>query len=261
MKVGILQFKPVRGEVETNLRNIRKYLIRRKFDLAVLPELATTGYNFQTRNDLFGLAENRRGLSFEFFEEITARVGGAIVWGLAEKSGNKLYNSAVLTTPEGDHHIYRKTHLFFREKLLFDPGNTGFKVFSWRGIRIGLMICFDWIFPEAARTLALKKAQLICHPSNLVMHYCQDAMITRSLENGLFCVTANRVGTEKIPDLSLTFTGRSQITEPKGDRILSFSRTEQAFKVVKIDPELSDTKNVNRHNSLFADRRVEFYLL
>lgn len=261
MKVGILQFAPVRGEVDTNLKNIRKFLIRRKFDLAVLPELATTGYNFNSRDEIRKLAENKRGKSFRFFENLAVSTGGAIVWGTAEKSRDKLYNSAVLTTPEGKHHIYRKTHLFFREKLIFDPGNTGFKVFSWRGIRIGLMICYDWIYPEAARTLALKKAQIICHPSNLVMHYCQDAMVTRSLENGLFCVTANRIGTEEIPDLSLTFTGRSQMTEPKGDRILRFSHAEQAFKVVKINPELSDTKNVNRHNSLIADRRVEFYLL
>jgi len=261
MKVGILQFRPVRGEVDANLWAIGKYLNRRKFDLTVLPELATTGYNFASQDDLWPLAENRRGRSFQFFEELSVKTGGAIVWGMAEKSGDKLFNSAVLTTPEGDHRIYRKTHLFFREKFLFQPGDTGFKVFRWRGVRIGLMICFDWIFPEAARTLALKKAQIICHPSNLVMHYCQDAMVTRSLENGLYCITANRVGTEEIPDLSLTFTGRSQITEPKGKRILAFSRTEQGFKAVKVQPEVSDNKNVNRYNQLIADRRAEFYML
>jgi len=261
MRVGILQFRPQRGEVEANLKTIRKYLIRRKFDLAVLPELATTGYNFARREDLLPLAESRRGRSFDFFEDLATETGGAIVWGMAEKAGKRLYNSAVLTTPEGDHRIYRKTHLFFREKLIFDPGDTGFKVFRWRGIRIGLMICFDWIFPEATRALALRKAQLICHPSNLVMHLCQDAMVTRSIENGVFCITANRVGTEKIPDLALTFTGRSQATDPKGNRILTFSRVEQGFKAVKINPEASDTKNVNRYNHLITDRRAEYYLL
>jgi predicted amidohydrolase len=261
MKVGILQFRPVRGEVETNLKTIRKFLIRRKFDLAVLPELTTSGYNFATREDVWGLAENKRGRSFQFFAELAANRDGAIVWGLPERAGNKLYNTIVLTTPEGDHRIYRKTHLFFREKLLFDPGNSGFRVYSWRGIRIGLMICFDWIFPEAARSLALKKAQVICHPSNLVMHYCQDAMITRSLENGLFCVTTNRTGTETIPEMSLTFTGRSQITDPKGNRILTFSRKEQSFKTVKINPRDSDIKKVNRYNNLITDRRVQYYTL
>ena len=144
---------------------------------------------------------------------------------------------------------------------LFDPGTTGFKVVTRRRVKIGMMICFDWIFPEAARTLALKKAQIICHPSNLVMHYCQDAMITRSLENGLFTATANRVGTERNAELSLTFTGRSQVTDPKGRRLVTFTEDEEGFKAVKISPQLSDTKKVNRFNDLMTDRRVGYYML
>jgi len=259
MRVGILQFRPRLGRVDENLKKIKKFLGRRKFDLAVLPELATTGYNFERRSEIEDLGEKRGGPSFRFFAELSAKTGGAIVWGVAEKSGGKLYNSAVLTTPQGRHHIYRKTHLFFREKLLFNPGNSGFRVFKWNGVRIGLMICFDWIFPEAARVLALKKAQIICHPSNLVMHYCQDTMVTRSLENGVYCITANRIGSEKIPGHALTFTGRSQITDTRGNRILKFARGEEGFKAVKIDPELSDKKRVNRYNDLLADRRVELY--
>jgi len=261
MRAGILQFRPTRGDVADNHKLIRKFLIRRKFDLAVLPELATSGYNFARREDIWALAEDARGPSFDFFGDLAARTGGAIVWGFPEKSGKRLYNSAALTTPEGDHHVYRKTHLFFREKLLFDPGNTGFKVFTWRQVRIGLMICFDWIFPEAARSLALGGSQIIAHPSNLVMHYCQEAMKTRSLENAVYCLTANRTGTETIPGLSLTFTGRSQITDPKGGRLARFSKTEQAFKSVKITPTASDTKDMNRYNDLFADRRIGMYSL
>jgi len=261
MKLGILQFSPALGRVDENLKTIRRYLIRRKFDLAVLPELATTGYNFADRKQLSAVAENKSGSSFRLFEELAVKTGGAIVWGVAEKAAGNIYNSAVLTTPEGDHHIYRKTHLFYREKLIFDPGRTGFKVIRWRGARIGLMICFDWIFPEAARTLALKGCQIICHPSNLVMPYCQDAMITRSVENRLFCATANRTGREINAGHSFIFTGLSQITSPTGERLLRFTRTEQAFKTVKINPEISDTKKVNRFNDLFADRRAGYYTL
>ncbi|MCK5126603.1 MAG: hypothetical protein KAR42_10130 [candidate division Zixibacteria bacterium] len=256
---GILQFRPVFKDIDANLKAIKKYLGRRKFDLAVLPELATTGYNFTDRNDAWEVAENKKGQSFGFFEELSVKTGGAIVWGMAERAGKKLYNSAVLTTPEGDHHIYRKTHLFFRESEIFDPGNTGFKVFKWRGLRLGVMICFDWIFPESARTLALKKAQIICHPSNLVMRFCQDAMVTRSIENGVFCMTSNRIGTENNGISSLTFTGRSQITDTKGNRILSFNRSDKSFRVVKLQPELSDTKKVNSYNNIITDRRVGYY--
>ncbi len=261
MRAGILQFRPQKGDVDANLKTIRKFLLRRKFDLAVLPELVTTGYNFSHRDEVRAIAEDRKGKSFAFMADLAAKTDGAIVWGMAEKSGRKIYNSAVLTTPEGQHHIYRKAHLFYREKLLFNPGDTGFKVFTWRKIRIGLMICFDWIFPEAARSLALAGSQIICHPSNLVMHYCQDAMVTRSLENAVYCITANRIGTEKIPEVSLTFTGRSQITDPKGRRLIRFDASEEGFMAVKITPESSDIKNVNRFNNMFADRRVGMYSL
>jgi predicted amidohydrolase len=261
MKVGILQFQPRLGDVAANLETIRFFLQRRSFDLAVLPELATTGYNFVRLSQVRDLAEDHRGQSFAAMSQLAEKTGGAIVWGMVERSRNRLYNTAVLTTPEGDHHRYRKTHLFFREKLFFEPGNTGFEVFTWRGVRIGMMICFDWIFPEAARTLALKGCQIICHPANLVMPYCQDAMVTRSLENGLFCVTANRTGRETAGRWTFRFTGLSQITDPQGRRIARFSRVEQVFRTVKIRPEAADTKTVNRLNSLFADRRTDYYRL
>ena len=261
MKIGILQFKPQLGQIEKNLPLIRTHIGRQKFDLAVLPELATTGYNFANRRELAEVAEKKGGRSFQFFEELAAKKNAAFVWGMAEKVRNKIYNSAVLTTPEGDHHIYRKTHLFYREKLIFDSGNTGFKVIQWRGHKIGLMICFDWLFPEATRTLALKGAQIICHPSNLVLPYCQAAMITRSLENRVFCVTTNRVGLEKNGDIEFKFTGLSQVIDPLGNRILKFSRTEQSFKTVKVKVEMADTKKVNRYNDVFGDRNTGYYRL
>lgn len=259
MNVGILQFAPRLGRVEENRRQIAAMLRGRKFDLAVLPELAVTGYNFADRRAAWAAAEDCRGESFDLFGELAFSAKGAIVWGMAEKAGRKLYNSAVLTTPEGDHYIYRKTHLFFREEFLFDRGDTGFNVLTWRKVRIGVMICFDWIFPEAARTLALKGCQVLAHPANLVMPYCQDAMVTRSLENRIFCVTANRVGRESTGGRVVRFTGRSQIIDPTGDRILKFTAVEKAFKAVKITPCVADTKKVNRWNDLFADRRTDWY--
>lgn len=261
MKLGILQFKPLLCKTADNLKTIKRLLARRKFDLAVIPELATSGYNFADRNQALSVAAQKGDDTFDFFRQLAGKTGGAIVWGTPEKSGRKLYNTAVLSTPEGKHHLYRKTHLFFREKLLFDPGNSGLKVFKWRGYRIGIMICFDWIFPEAARTLALKRCQVICHPSNLVMKYCQAAMITRSIENGIYTATANRIGRETNAGLSLTFTGRSQVTDYRGKRLLTFSKTEESFKIVKIKPEMSDTKKVNQYNSLLTDRRPDCYKL
>jgi len=99
---------------------------------------------------------------------------------------------------------YRKIHLFYKEKLYFAPGENPPKVFNVNGVNIGVMICFDWIFPETARTLSLQGAELIAHPANLVLPYCQNAMITRSIENRVFTATANRVGSELREDEQLT---------------------------------------------------------
>lgn len=259
MIVGLLQFAPQVGRVDDNLASIEKYMAGKRFDLAVLPELATTGYTFATRRQVEDVAERKGGKSFTVFENLAVGSGGAIVWGMAERSGRKIYNSAVMTTPQGDHFVYRKTHLFFREKLFFAPGDTGFRVFPWRGMKIGLMICFDWIFPEAARTLALRGCAILAHPANLVLPYCQDAMITRSLENKVFSITANRVGTESAGRWRHTFTGRSQVVAPSGERLLRFSTAAQGFRTVKIDPRPADNKSVTRLNDLFADRRPDFY--
>jgi predicted amidohydrolase len=84
-------------------------------------------------------------------------------------------------------------------------------------VKVGMMICFDWIFPESARTLALKGAQIIAHPSNLVLSYCQQAMFTRAVENRVFTITANRTGTEINGDKELYFTGKSVIVDTKGN--------------------------------------------
>jgi predicted amidohydrolase len=123
------------------------------------------------------------------------------------------------------------------------------------------MICFDWIFPEAARTLALQGAQVIVQPSNLVLPYCQKTMVSRSIENRVFTVTANRVGREKRGSDDFTFTGGSQITSFNGD-VLSTAPADKPFAaVVEIEPVKALSKKINDFNDLFKDRRPEFYSL
>ncbi len=138
-----------------------------------------------------------------------------VVVGLPEQVGNQCYNSAILVGPTGFIGLYRKAHLFFEETLFFSPGNTGLEVWDIGMAKVGVLICFDWIYPEAARTLALKGADVLAHPSNLVLPHCPDAMVTRCLENRVFSVTANRVGQEsrggKQP---LTFIGKSEVVSP-----------------------------------------------
>jgi len=123
------------------------------------------------------------------------------------------------------------------------------------------MICFDWQFPEAARTLALAGAQIICHPANLVLPWCQQAMKIRCLENRVFAVTANRIGTELNAGEKVSFTGQSQILNTKGEVLSSLSVSQEGTITAEINPEEANNKTVTERNDAFKDRRPEFYNL
>ena len=121
------------------------------------------------------------------------------------------------------------------------------------------MICFDWYFPESVRILALEGAQIICQPSNLVLQWCQRAMVIRGIENRVFTVTANRYGTEERGKYTFTFTGASQITTPAGEVLSPAPDSGDTVSVVEIDPSLALHKNVAERSNLFDGRRPEFY--
>lgn len=259
VRISILQTRPVFGEVEKNLARIEKMCPIRA-DLVVLPELCTTGYQFRHVCELRSLAEPKNGPTVRFFARLARERDCAIVFGFAERDRGRIFNSAALVGPRGLVGIYRKVHLFDREKDLFAPGDLGFRVFSLGRWRVGLMICFDWIFPEAARTLALAGAQLIAHPANLVLPWCQRAMVTRALENRVFCATANRVGIERrLRGRGLRFTGGSRIVSPRGDVLVEGSRNQEQVLVAEIRPALACDKRVTGKNDLFADRRPKLY--
>jgi predicted amidohydrolase len=145
------------------------------------------------------------------------------------------------------------------ENSWFDPGDKELGIDRVRGARIGMMICFDWVFPEVARTLALAGADVICHPSDLVLGHCQQAMLTRSLENGVFSVTANRFGTDRRPHGEVRFTGRSQIVGPRGELLFRAPAQRDVLQVMEIDPARARDKAITPRNQLLKDRRPQFY--
>jgi predicted amidohydrolase len=230
-------------------------------DLLVLPELPFTGYYFKNRTELGTLAENPRTSPIvEALIELCKKQGFYIATGFAEKDGSRLFNSSLLIGPRGILQTYRKIHLFNEEKKWFDPGDLPPRVKQVRGVRIGMMICFDWVFPEITRTLALQGMDLLCHPSNLVLkEFCQQAMLTRCLENAVFAVTTNRCGEDHRPHGSVRFTGQSQIAGPRGELLFRAQTARSVLRLETIDPLRSRNKALTPRNHLFKDRRPELY--
>lgn len=259
--LGFVQFCPTRHDVNQNVATLERLLSGVRADLLVLPELANSGYMFAEPGELIPYSEpgDGSGPFLSVLRELAQQIGGVIVAGFAERTPYGLFNSAAAVGEGGVLSLYRKTHLFADEKNLFLPGDTGFQVFEHGGARIGLMVCFDWFFPESARTLTLLGAQIIAHPANLVLPYCQQAMVTRSLENGVFSVTANRYGQERLGDKTLLFTGASQVMDTKGRRLAQAPEQGDHVALCEIDPTLADNKWLTGTNHLLHDRRVALY--
>ncbi|MBN2539555.1 MAG: acyltransferase [Deltaproteobacteria bacterium] len=260
MKIGSVQFEPLFGEVDRNLELAGSLIMKSDADLLVLPELFNTGYVFASKDEAIALSEQiPQGRTTQKLCDVAKETGTFIVGGLAEKSTDGIFNSAVLVSPDGYVGRYRKVHLFFEEKLWFDPGDEGFRVYDIGVCKVGIMICFDWFFPESMRALSLMGADVICHPANLVLPFCQDAMKTRCIENHVFAITANRTGTESREGKSLQFTGRSQIIGPDGRIICRAGEDSQEAGTAEIDVKSARDKKINIHNHLFDDRRPDYY--
>ena len=261
IKVGFVQTNPEFGAVEANLSQAKKLWGERKADLLVLPELFNTGYQFQSLAEARNFSEPiPDGPTSRFLMDWAGETGMAIVAGLAERDGKILYNSAVIVGPKGFIGKFRKAHIFDSENNFFQPGDLPFTVFDTGFAKIGIMICFDWRFPETARTLALQGADLIAHPANLVLPHCPQAMITRCLENRVYAVTSDRVGSEKrAPGEALKFIGQSQVVDPDGIVLVRASEDREEAHVMEIDLKKARNKRINGHNDLFADRREDLY--
>ncbi|MBN1548449.1 MAG: acyltransferase, partial [Syntrophaceae bacterium] len=219
-----------------------------------------TGYLFLSKEEAWNLSEEvPGGKTSRLIIDLAKRKNQYIVAGLVERSVDRLYNSAIIASPQGYLGTYRKIHLFSEEKLWFTPGDRPFPVFDIGIGKIGVMICFDWFFPESARILALKGADVICHCANLVLPFCQDGMITRCLENRVFAITANRTGDERRDDKVLAYTGRSQITGPQGNILYRASVGSDEVGTADIDITQARNKRLNVYNHLLNNRRVDMY--
>jgi predicted amidohydrolase len=258
MRIGFVQFAPELANLHGTIKRLEELCEGRSLgDLVVLPELCNSGYSFQDRTQAWASSENCNDSRFlRFLQAICRRRQCHIVSGFNERDGNRLYNTAVLVGPEGLIGKYRKMHLFLDEKDYFEPGDTGLGIWDIPQCRVGMLICFDWVFPEVWRILALKGADIICHPSNLVLPgFAQRGIPAHAMINRIFTVTANRIGTER----DLTFTGNSIICDPRGNIIAQAPADDECVLAVEIDLAQARDKMITSRNHVLNDRRPGEY--
>ena len=265
MLVAAAQIEPKLAEPERNLEACLARLEEAAAagaELLVLPECAVPGYMFESAEEALPFAEEIPGPSSEVLERESRRLGMHVVCGLLERDGDTLRNAAVLVGPDGLVGTYRKTHLPFLGVDRFVVPGDELTVFETPLGRIGVEICYDLRFPEVTRTLALKGAEIVAHPTNFpIAAKVQTELITvaRAAENRIYLLTANRVGKER----SGEFCGWSQIVDPYGTRLAEAGETEEALLVADVDVEKARDKDYvipgEYELYLFGHRRPELY--
>jgi predicted amidohydrolase len=265
MRVAVAQMEPKLGEKGRNLEACLARLEEAAgagAKLLVLPECALPGYMFDSAEEAMPFAEEIPGASTEVLEQACRRLGVHVVCGLLERDGDLLRNAAVLVGPDGLVGSYRKTHLPFLGVDRFTAPGDELHVFDTPLGQIGLEICYDLRFPEVTRTLALRGAEIVAHPTNFPMAAkVQTELITlaRAAENRIYLLTANRVGKERWGE----FCGWSQIVDPFGKRLAEAGETDEALLLADIDLEKARDKNYvipgEYELYLFGDRRPDLY--
>lgn len=262
LRLATVQFSPVFGDREENYRRLSALSAGINADIIVYPELCTTGYFFQSREEAALYAEPVRGSAHDFFRRIAVEKNALVVAGFAESAGDRIYNSVLLIRPEESEPIvYRKTHLFYKERYCFDEGDTGFFVVhdTARNIRVGPMICYDWRFPEASRALALQGAELIVCPSNLITDAWRLVMPARAIENKLYIAVANRAGCEQGGGEEVLFKGNSTVYGYNGAELARADAEHDVVLYTDIEPGKTHDKSFNPLNDILRDRRPEMY--
>ena len=250
-------------------------------ELIVLQELHDGLYFCQTEDvDLFDLAEPIPGPATDFYGELAQELGVVIVTSLFEKRAPGLYhNTAVVLERDGSiAGVYRKMHIpddpGYYEKFYFTPGDLGFHPIETSVGRLGLLVCWDQWYPEAARLMALAGAELLIYPTAIGYDDRDDreeqerqrsawqlVMRGHAVANGLPVIAVNRVGREPAPgddpEAGITFWGSSFATGPQGEMLTELPLDEEATEIIDID--LKRCELVRRWWPFLRDRRIDHY--
>ncbi len=249
--------------------------------IILLPELFETWYFCQERNyDSYRLAYSaEENPAVQHFRKIAAELRVVLPISFFEKDGNVTYNSVAVIDADGSLlGVYRKTHIpddhFYQEKFYFTPGNTGFRVWDTAYGRIGVGICWDQWFPEAARCMALMGAQLLFYPTAIgsepiidcdSMPHWRRCMQGHAAANVVPVIAANRIGEEKVSPTeannsqssALVFYGSSFMTDETGEVLSDAGKEEETILLQTYD--LEQIEEMRFSWGLFRDRRPEMY--
>ncbi|MCX6012388.1 MAG: carbon-nitrogen hydrolase family protein [Chloroflexi bacterium] len=232
--------------------------------LIIFPECTLTGYVYTSREEAMPFMETIPGPSTDRLSSVCNKLGVHIVVGLLEKDKDKNYNSAALIGPDGLIGKYRKVHLpFLGIDRYLDSGNDPFRVFKTPIGNIGIHICYDCLFPECARVMALEGADIIVLPTNWPEGrgiVSQHIVIARAYENRVFLAAVNRVGIER----GVRFIGKSKIISPSG-QILSDAGDEDIILYSEVNLSEAREKRVVIKPGEFElgfmqDRKPELYM-
>ena len=266
MKVAAVQVSPKFADVPANVLRVRELLdslASQRVEFVVFPEAMLTGYCFDSKDEALAVALHRESDEIRSLAKACDEGGICAVVGFAEREGDALFNTAAVFVPKGQTQFYRKTHLPYLGMDRFAEVGDALDVFEIPGARIGILICFDVRIPEAARTLALKGADILCVPTN----WPEQAILTsncvcpaRANENQTFVIAADRVGEEN----GVRFLGYSKIIAPGGAVIATADHQDEEILVAEIDVSLARVKDTviragEYELPLFSGRRPELY--
>jgi len=258
-------FRAAIAQVSAELRNKEKNIekIERSAEeareigaeLLIFPELFLTGYNI--RNGLFRLAEETEGNSVDRISKLAEENGMHIIFGMPEREGERIYNSAVLLSPKGERSVYRKL-MFpnfgpFEEGLYFTPGNE-LPVFDTELGKIGMEICYDLFYPEITKTYAGKGAEIIVNISgspSISRSLFEKVLLARAIENGTYTLFSNNIGSQ----IGLVFWGGSRIISPRGEIMAAGEAYEKGMVVA--DLKSDDLRLARQYRPTFRDTRPD----
>lgn len=258
MQLELAQIPLIDGNVASNLARTIDAIGQRRAgtDLMVFPEATLTG--FPTRENVRDIAETLSGPSLSAVRDAARAASMAVAVGLAERDGERFYNTTVLVDERGDIALrYRKTHLWATDVGVFTPGDR-FEVCEFKGMTVGLLICYDIEFPESARAVGSLGAEMLVVTNGNMDPFGpvhRRAIVARAQENQMFAALVNRIGDG---DDNLTFPGESALVSPFGD-VLAELKNEDAVLPVTVDRAL--LAQSREHYSYLHDARIALNLV